>query len=95
MKKLFTISTLLLLASATMSARSFECPVSTDGTATLTVFLPDEGGTGRAIVACSGGGYTKLMMTCEGTDWADLIMRWKMPISTKENSISIPLVPEL
>ena len=71
MKKLLTISILFLLASLAVSARSFVRPITSDGAATLTVFLPDNGGTGRAIVACPGGGYSGLAMEHEGTDWAD------------------------
>ena len=71
MRKLYLISILLLAASISMSARSFVRSITADGAATLTVFLPDEGCTGRTIVACPGGGYANLMMDYEGTDWAD------------------------
>ena len=97
MKKLFIILISFLLASTTMPARNFVRLITSDGTATLTVFLPDEGATGRAIVDCPGGGYSRLMMTYEGTDWADYfnqkgiaycVLKYRMPHGDRNIPIS-------
>ena len=97
MRKLYLISILLLAASISMSARSFVRSITADGAATLTVFLPDEGCTGRTIVACPGGGYANLMMDYEGTDWADYfnqkgiaycVLKYRMPHGDRNIPIS-------
>lgn len=53
----------------------------------LTVFLP-ENPTGRAVVACPGGGYSHLAMEHEGTSWASffnsrgialVVLKYRMP----------------
>ena len=97
MRKLFSISILFLLASLAVSARSFVRPITLNGAATLTVFLPDKGGTGRAIVACPGGGYSNLMMDYEGTDWAYYfnqkgiaycVLKYRMPNGDRNIPIS-------
>ncbi|MDE5783063.1 MAG: alpha/beta hydrolase [Prevotella sp.] len=57
--------------------------------AQLTVFLPDEKkATGRAVVVCPGGGYSRLSMEHEGTQWASFfnqqgialfVLKYRMP----------------
>lgn len=62
---------LCLAASAQTTVRKFVLPVSGDGKAELTAFLPDPTvATGMAILDCPGGGYQMLAMQHEGTDWA-------------------------
>ena len=97
MKKFLSLSTLFLLASIAMSARRFVRPLTSDKSATLTVFLPDEAGTGRAIVDCPGGGYSGLAMGHEGTEWADYfnqkgiaycVLKYRMPNGNRNIPIS-------
>lgn len=75
MKRIFFFATLLLttiFAFAQSTARQFKLPVSTDGKAEMTAFLPKaENATGMAILDCPGGGYSSLAMQHEGTGWAD------------------------
>lgn len=59
-----------------LSARSFKVNVTPDGESYMTVFLPDaDKATGRAVLACPGGGYAILVMDYEGDDWADWFTR--------------------
>ena len=57
--------------------------------ATLRVYLPNEKrATGRAVVICPGGGYERLAMEHEGTQWASffnqqgiaaIVLKYRMP----------------
>ena len=59
-----------------LSARSFKVNITPDGESYMTVFLPDaDKATGRAVLACPGGGYAILVMDYEGEDWADWFTR--------------------
>ena len=87
----------LLLTSIAMSAKTFVRNITCDGASTLTVSLPDNNATGRAIVCCPGGGYSKLMMDYEGTDWTDYFMqkgiaycvlKYRMPHGNRELPIN-------
>lgn len=61
-----------LVANAQSTARTFVVPVSGDGKATLSAFLPSQDkATGRAVVICPGGAYWVVAMKHEGTDWAE------------------------
>ena len=93
------LSLLLLLATTTTFAqRAFDMnvwasktPNSNDlqDTAYIKVFLPDERhATGRAVVILPGGGYERLAMQHEGTDWAPyfnnmgvaaIVLHYRMP----------------
>ena len=76
-----------LASASAQSARTFILKNSTDGASTLTCFLPDNA-TGRAVIACPGGGYSHLAMEHEGTDWAGyfnqqgiayFVLKYRMP----------------
>ena len=54
--------------SFAQTAREFKLPLTPDGAAELVVYLP-ENPTGRAVVACPGGGYAVLSNTHEGAAW--------------------------
>ena len=56
------------LAAPAQTARQFTLPLSDDGVAQLVVYLPEQP-TGRAVVACPGGGYAVLSNTHEGAAW--------------------------
>lgn len=75
---------------ASLSAqRAFVLPNSDDGESVVHVFLPSvEKATGRAVVACPGGGYEMVCMDYEGTDWAPyfnsqgiayVVLKYRMP----------------
>lgn len=75
------------MATSAQTARTFKLFNSTDGESTLTCFLP-ENPSGRAVVACPGGGYSHLAMEHEGTDWAPFfnergiayfVLKYRMP----------------
>lgn len=75
MNKLLTFLTLCALGTTMSYAqsveRSFRVNNSPDGQSFLQVYLPaPDKATGRAVVACPGGGYTHLAMNHEGHDWA-------------------------
>ena len=74
MKKTLFLCSCLSLASLVVPAKTFVRNITSDRASTLTVFLPEGNATGRAIVVCPGGGYSKLMMDYEGTDWAGYFM---------------------
>lgn len=67
-------------------------------TAYVRVFLPDERrATGRAVVICPGGGYAKLSMRHEGTDWAPffnnmgiatIVLHYRLPNGKAEVPVS-------
>ena len=54
--------------SFAQTASEFKLPLTPDGAAELVVYLP-ENPTGRAVVACPGGGYAVLSNTHEGAAW--------------------------
>ena len=56
------------VTSFAQTAREFKLPLTPDGAAELVVYLP-ENPTGRAVVACPGGGYAVLSNTLEGAAW--------------------------
>ena len=56
------------LAAPAQTARQFTLPLSDDGAAEFVVYLPEQP-TGRAVVACPGGGYAVLSNTHEGAAW--------------------------
>ena len=70
MKKIALISLLAAVCTAAgaQTAREFTLPLTPDGAAQLVVWLP-ENPTGRAVVACPGGGYAVLSNTHEGAAW--------------------------
>ena len=70
MKKmlLFLLVSALGMTSFAQTAREFKLPLTPDGAAELVVYLP-ENPTGRAVVACPGGGYAVLSNTHEGAAW--------------------------
>ena len=82
----------------TASAREFQVNITPDGAASLTVFLPSaDAATGRAVVCCPGGGYSKLMMDYEGTEWAEYfnqkgialcVLKYRMPNGNRQIPIS-------
>ena len=90
MKRLFHIASLLfvcILTSNAQTARTFTIANSDDSESQLTVFLPHNP-TGRAVVACPGGGYAHLAMEHEGTSWAPffnergialIVLKYRMP----------------
>lgn len=67
-------------------------------TPSLRVYLPEaEKSTGRAIVACPGGGYTHLALNHEGYDWAEYfnskgiaycVLKYRMPFGQHEVPLS-------
>ena len=60
----------LLLTGLQVSAQSTPKPFDSEQPS-LRVFLPaPELATGRAVVACPGGGYSGLAVNHEGYDWA-------------------------
>ena len=91
MKLKFSILTILLFflsASFPLAAQKAPQPFDID-TPSLRVFLPaPELATGRAIVACPGGGYGGLAVNHEGYDWAPyfnkqgialIVLKYRMP----------------
>lgn len=88
----------LLGVALTASAREFQVNITSDGAASLTVFLPSvDAATGRAVICCPGGGYSNLMMDYEGTDWAEYfnqkgialcVLKYRMPKGNRQIPIS-------
>ena len=70
MKKMLLslLAAALGVMSFAQTAREFKLPLTPDGAAELVVYLP-ENPTGRAVVACPGGGYAVLSNTHEGAAW--------------------------
>jgi len=75
------------LAAAAQTARTFTVNITADGESNMQAFLPAQP-TGRAVVACPGGGYSHLAMQHEGTDWAPyfneqgialFVLKYRMP----------------
>lgn len=79
---------LLLLAGSHMAAQNAPKPFDINQPS-LRVFLPaPELATGRAVVACPGGGYAHLAVDHEGYDWAPyfnkqgialIVLKYRMP----------------
>lgn len=91
----FALCGLALMATA-QTARQFTVNITDDGEATLQAFLPEKP-TGRAVVACPGGGYSHLAMAHEGTDWAPyfnqqgialFVLKYRMPNGDREIPMS-------
>lgn len=91
MRKLLTYILLCVVATAMAqsTARKFTLSNSSDGASELYVYLPaKENATGRCIVNCPGGGYTRLSMENEGHNWAEfynskgiafVVLKYRMP----------------
>ena len=52
------------------TARKFTVNITPDGASNVVAYLPEQP-TGRAVVACPGGGYTHLAVNHEGHYWAE------------------------
>jgi acetyl esterase/lipase/lysophospholipase L1-like esterase len=92
MKRFISVLGLCLITGMAMAqtgVRTFDVKNSADGESVVTAFLPaSDIATGRAVVACSGGGYSHLAMAKEGTDWAGyfnrmgiayFVLKYRMP----------------
>ena len=87
----------LLLTGLQVSAQSTPKPFDIEQPS-LRVFLPaPELATGRAVVACPGGGYSGLAVNHEGYDWAPyfnkqgialIVLRYRMPKGDRTLPIS-------
>ena len=87
----------LLLTGLQVSAQSTPKPFDIDQPS-LRVFLPaPELATGRAVVACPGGGYSGLAVKHEGYDWAPyfnkqgiawIVLKYRMPKGDRTLPIS-------
>ena len=83
-----------IMVKAQSTSRSFVVPVSEDGKATLSCFLPSaEKATGRAVVVCPGGAYWIVAMQHEGTDWAEyfnqqgiacFVLKYRLPHGNRQ-----------
>lgn len=70
--KRYLLFTLALFTILELQARNFKLNLTPGGEAYMMVFLPDAvKATGRAVLACPGGGYAMLVMDYEGLDWAE------------------------
>ena len=83
---------LLVITAMAQTARQFKVNLTADGEANIEAFLP-QNPTGRAVVACPGGGYQHLAMAHEGTDWAPyfneqgialFVLKYRMPKGNRE-----------
>lgn len=81
---LFVLSPIVLCAQ---TARTFTVQLSSDGKASMQVYLP-ENPNGKAVVGCPGGGYSGLAINHEGKDWVNFfnnkgiayfILTYRMP----------------
>jgi acetyl esterase/lipase/lysophospholipase L1-like esterase len=71
MKRTLFLAALAMLSLGSLNAqRQVTISLSNDGKARLEGFLPAQG-SGRAVVALPGGGYTHLAVNHEGYDWKD------------------------
>lgn len=87
----------LLLTGLQVSAQSTPKPFDIEQPS-LCVFLPAPGlATGRAVVACPGGGYSGLAVNHEGYDWAPyfnkqgialIVLKYRMPKGDRTLPIS-------
>lgn len=100
MKLKFTTFLLLLVflsAGTQLTAQSAPKPFDIEQPS-LRVFLPSsESATGRAVIACPGGGYSGLAMNHEGYDWAPyfnkqgialIVLKYRMPHGDRTLPIS-------
>ena len=100
MKKKFSslfVLLVLLLTGLQVSAQSTPKPFDIEQPS-LRVFLPaPELATGRAVVACPGGGYSGLAVNHEGYDWAPyfnkqgialIVLKYRMPKGDRTLPIS-------
>lgn len=88
---------LLLLAGSRVVAQNAPKPFDIEQPS-LRVFLPaPELATGRAVVACPGGGYSHLAFEHEGCDWAPyfnkqgialIVLKYRMPKGDRTLPIS-------
>lgn len=93
----FLVLLVLLLAGLQASAQSTPKPFDIEQPS-LRVFLPaPELATGRAVVACPGGGYSGLAVNHEGYDWAPyfnkqgialIVLKYRMPKGDRTLPIS-------
>lgn len=93
----FLVLFVLLLAGLQASAQSTPKPFDIEQPS-LRVFLPaPELATGRAVVACPGGGYSGLAVNHEGYDWAPyfnkqgialIVLKYRMPKGDRTLPIS-------
>ena len=93
----FLVLLVLLLAGLQASAQSAPKPFDIEQPS-LRVFLPaPELATGRAVVACPGGGYSGLAVNHEGYDWAPyfnkqgialIVLKYRMPKGDRTLPIS-------
>ena len=93
----FWVLLVLLLAGLQASAQSAPKPFDIEQPS-LRVFLPaPELATGRAVVACPGGGYSGLAVNHEGYDWAPyfnkqgialIVLKYRMPKGDRTLPIS-------
>lgn len=93
----FFVLLVLLLTGLQVSAQSTPKPFDIEQPS-LRVFLPaPELATGRAVVACPGGGYSGLAVNHEGYDWAPyfnkqgialIVLKYRMPKGDRTLPIS-------
>lgn len=86
-----------VLSAQAQTARRLTLPLSDDGKAEMTVYLPEHPrSSGMAIVDCPGGGYSHLSMENEGHNWAPFfnengiaycVLQYRMPKGDR----SVPL----
>ena len=94
---------LLLLAGSRVVAQNAPKPFDIEQPS-LRVFLPaPELATGRAVVACPGGGYSHLAVDHEGYDWAPyfnkqgialIVLKYRLPKGDRTRfQFRIPKLP--
>lgn len=110
MRKLRSFALLVVILAVSVSAmaqRAFDVNLwdaktpnknGLQDTAYIKVFLPDaKRATGRAVVICPGGGYARLAMDHEGTQWAPffnnmgiatIVLHYRMPNGNAKVPIS-------
>ncbi|MBP5398732.1 MAG: alpha/beta hydrolase [Bacteroidales bacterium] len=95
MHRFLSLVVLLMACMPMFAQREFTLPVSADGEATLTAFLPAQP-SGRAIVAIPGGGYRSTSIG-NNAQWAPLynelgisyfILKYRMPQGNPSVTIS-------
>lgn len=109
MRKLRSFALIVVLLAVSVSAmaqRAFDVNLwdaktpnknGLQDTAYIKVFLPDaKRATGRAVVICPGGGYARLAMDHEGTQWAPffnnmgiaaIVLHYRMP----NGNVKVPI----
>ena len=92
---IFNIIISAIYAQEVIDLYNGEVPYENGDKAELTIFLPSDKSSGRALIICPGGGYDHLAFENEGTAWASyfneqgiaaFVLKYRMP---KGN----PLVP--